>query len=57
MTKTTINKIKDGNRFRLAKYSHVTYEIILKKKGMVTYTSDNSHKSFIRPGSTPCYVS
>ena len=57
MTKTTINKIKDGNRFRLAKYSHVTYEVILKKKGMVTFTSDNSNLSFTRPASTPCYVS
>ena len=57
MTKTTIGKVKDGNRFRLKKYSHVTYEIILKKKGMVTFTSDNSNLSFTRPASTPCYVS
>ncbi len=56
MKQTVIGKVKDGGVFQLSKRSKVIYEVVLKKKGMITFTSTSSNKSFVRPSGTKCWV-
>lgn len=53
---TTIKKLKDGAFFKLSKYSKVTYELITKKKGMATFTSTSSSKSYVKSVGTIVYI-
>lgn len=56
MKQTTIGKLKNDNIFYRSKRMKVLYKIVSKKKGQVTFTSEKSNKSFVRPESTVCYV-
>jgi len=56
MKSKTLKQVKDGGSFRLSKRSKVIYELITKKKGMATFTSTSSNKSYVRSVDTICYI-
>lgn len=58
MKKTILSKVKDGGKFKLKKYSNVTYTKNKKVKGIavIVITSDCSGRSFEKKGRTKVWV-
>lgn len=48
MKQVKLKSLKDGATFLLSKRSKVFYELITKSKGMATFTSTSSNKSYVR---------
>jgi hypothetical protein len=56
MTQTTLGKLKDNQEFKRNKKSKVTYTVIKKDKRSITFTSNNSPKSFEMIGRTVVFI-
>lgn len=60
MKKTILSKVKDGGKFKLKKYSPVTYTRNKKVRGkngtVIVITSDNSSRSFEKKGRTNVWI-
>lgn len=58
MKKTILSKVKDNGKFKLKKYSNVTYTKNRKVKGIsvIVITSDCSGRSFEKKGRTKVFV-
>ena len=58
MKQTILSKVKDSGKFKLNKYSDVTYTKNKKVKGIpvIVITSDCSGRSFEKKGRTKCWI-
>jgi hypothetical protein len=53
--KTTLNKVADGQLFRLAP-TGTKYKMIRKDKTSITFTSESSTRSYCRKPTTVVYI-
>jgi hypothetical protein len=60
MKQTILSKVKDGGKFKLKKYSDVTYTKNKKVRGkvatVIVATSDSSGRSFEKKGRTKVWI-
>ncbi len=56
MKKVKLSSVSDWDVFQLSPKSKVIYQVIIREKGWVTFTSTSSNKSFKRKGNTICYI-
>ncbi len=56
MKQVKLKTLKDGATFLLSKRSKVLYELITKHKGMATFTSTSSNKSYVKSVDVLVYI-